>query len=301
MRASDPAVALLAGGALAGLRVLSWAGARAAGEALGDVVRGLGIRRRVAEENLALAFPGWSAGERSAVVRAHYRELGRVAAEYAHLDRLARRPPGEVIVEARGLEHAEAIRGRGAVIMSGHYSNFELLGAWLTRMNPVDFVVRPLSNRGVEGLIARRRAAAGVGCINASGGTRRIYAALSAGRWVAFLADQDARRRGVFVPFLGVPASTPVGPARVALRAGVPLVMGFVARRADGRFDLEVVPPLELEDPGAPDAVLRLTALHVAVLEQRVRARPELWFWLHRRWKTRPQRAEDGGTGEAGR
>jgi KDO2-lipid IV(A) lauroyltransferase len=301
VKASDPAVACLAGGVLAGLRALSWARARAVGEVLGDGVRGLGIRRRVAEQNLALAFPGWGAGERSAVLRAHYRELGRVTAEYAHLDRLARRPLGEVIVEARGLEHVEAIRGRGAVIMSGHYSNFELVGAWLTRLNPVDFVVRPLSNRGVEALIARRRAAAGVGCISTSEGTRRIYDALSAGRWVAFLADQDARRRGVFVPFFGVPASTPVGPARVALRTGAPLVMGFVARRADGRFDFEVVPPLEVEEPGAPDAVLRLTALHAAVLEQRVRARPELWFWLHRRWKTRPQGAEDGGAGAAGR
>ena len=288
MRASDPAVALLARGLLSSLGRVSWPRARAAGEAMGDAIRGLGIRRRVAEENLALAFPAWGAGQRHAVLRAHYRELGRVAAEYAHLERLASTPLGEAIVEARGLEHAHAIRGRGAVIMSGHYSNFELMGAWLTRLNPVDFVVRPLSNRGVEELIARRRAAAGVGWISTSDGTRRIYEALSAGHWVAFLADQDARRRGVFVPFFGVPASTPVGPARVALRTGAPLVMGFMERRADGRFDLDVLAPLAVEDPAAPDAVLRLTALHTAALEQRVRTRPELWFWLHRRWKTRP-------------
>jgi KDO2-lipid IV(A) lauroyltransferase len=172
--------------------------------------------------------------------------------------------------------------------MSGHYSNFELLGAWAARFNPVDFVVRPLSNSGVERQIERRRAAAGVGCIRASDGVRRVYQALESGRWVAFLADQDARRQGVFVPFFGVAASTPVGPARIALRTGVPIIMGFVERRADGRFDLEVCEPIRIEDPEAPDAAMRLTAAHVAVLEERVRARPELWFWLHRRWKTRP-------------
>ncbi len=288
MRASDLAAALAARGAFAALGGLSWARARAAGEALGDTVRALGIRRRVAEENLARAFPEWDVARREDVLRGHYREVGRVAAEYAHLERLARSPRGEAIVEFRGSEHAEAIRGRGAVIMSGHYSNFELLGAWLTRLNPVDFVVQPLTNPSVERLITRLRAAAGVGCIRTVDGTRRIYEALEARHWVAFLADQDARRRGAFVPFFGMPASTPVGPARVALRTGAPLVMGFMERRADGAFDLEVHPPLEVEEPEAPDAVVRLTALHTSVLEGHVRSHPELWFWLHKRWKTRP-------------
>ena len=288
MRASDPAVAALVRGALAGLGALSWPRARALGERLGRGALALGIRRSVARANLALAFPAWSAEERERVLRAHYAELGRVAAEYAQLGRLARAPLGEVVVEIRGVEHAEALRGRGAILMSGHYSNVELAGACIGRFNPTDFLVRPLSNPGVERMIAARRAAAGVGRISTADGARAVYDALAAGRWVAFLADQDARRRGIFVPFRGVPASTPVGAARIALRSGVPILMGFVTRRDDGRFDLEIEPPLWPEEPGAPDAVRRLTERHVAALERRVRARPELWFWLHRRWKTRP-------------
>ena len=296
MRTSDPAVALLTRGALAGLRALSWERARAVGERLGGVVRRLGLRRRVAEENLALAFPQWSAIERQRMLREHYRELGRVVAEYAQLDRLARAPLGEVIVEARGLERIEPLRGRGAILLSGHYSNFELMGATVARLNPVDFLVKPLSNPGVERLIARRRAEAGVGCISTNDGTRGVYESLAAGRWVAIVADQDARRHGLFVPFFGVPASTAAGPARVSLKTGAPLVMGFAVRRPDGRIDVEVEGPLQVPEPGAPDAVARLTALHVAVLEARVRARPELWFWLHRRWKTRPPAgAREGG------
>ena len=297
MRASDRVVSLLARGTMAGLRALSWERARATGERLGDGVRGLGLRRRVALENLALAFPQWSVAEREGVLREHYRELGRVVAEYAHLDRLARAPLGEVFVETAGIEVLEPLRGRGAILLSGHFSNFELMGAMVARWNPVDFLVKPLSNAGVERFIAGRRAEAGVGCISTSDGTRGVYQALAAGRWVAILADQDAGRRGLSVPFFGRPASTAAGPARLSLKTGAPIVMGFAVRRPDGRFDLQVESPLELAEPETPDAVLRLTAQHVAVLETRVRARPELWFWLHRRWKTRaPTSWPESGT-----
>lgn len=298
MRARDAVVTALARGALAGLGAMSWVRARGAGERLGDAVRALGVRRRVAEENLALAFPGWSEAERQRVLREHYRELGRVTAEYAHLVRLARAPAGEVIVDLDGLDVLRPLRGRGVVIMSGHFSNFELLGACAGRLNPVDFLVRPLSNPGTEAMISGIRARAGVGCISTAEGTRGLYAALAAGRWVAILGDQDARRRGCFVPFLGRPASTAAGPARISLKSGAPIVMGFLERRADGRFDLVMRGPLEAPDPDSPGAVERLTALHTAVLEERVRARPELWFWLHRRWKTRPPEEPAGGAKE---
>jgi Kdo2-lipid IVA lauroyltransferase/acyltransferase len=127
-----------------------------------------------------------------------------------------------------------------------------------------------------------------VGCISTEDGPRAVYQALGAGRWIAILADQDAGPRGLFVPFLGRPASTAAGPARLSLRTRSPIVMGFASRRTDGRFDLQVGPPLMPEEPTAPDAAMRLTAQHVGLLEARVRARPELWFWLHRRWKTLP-------------
>jgi Kdo2-lipid IVA lauroyltransferase/acyltransferase len=288
VKAGHAATTLLARGALDALRGMSWERARAVGESLGDVARALGIRRAVAEANLALAFPEWSAAERARVLREHYRELGRVVAEYAHLDRLARAPLGEVLVELRGRERLESRIGRGAILLSGHYSSFELMGATLAHLNPVDFLVRPLSNPGVEELIARRRTAAGIGTISTRAGARGVYEALARGHWVAFLADQDARRHGVFVPFLGVPASTAVGPARIAIHARVPLLTGFSVRRADGRLDVQMGDVLEPPADDSPEAVLRLTAAHVAILEAQVRARPELWFWLHRRWKTRP-------------
>ena len=290
MRGAHALEAALARALMAGARTLPWHASVGAGAALGELIAALGVRRRVAVENLARALPERSEAERAAILRATYRELGRVGVEYLRLAELARAPAGKVVARISGLEHLERARvaGRGAILLSGHVGNAELLGAVLGQQHAVDFVVRPLSNPGVEALLARERAAAGVGQISASIGTRQVYRALRENHWVAMLGDQDARQHGVFVPFFGRPASTALGPARFALATGAPIIMGFDVRRPDGRHELEIEPPLEAGDPASPGAAERLTALHVARLERWVRERPESWFWLHRRWKTAP-------------
>ncbi len=274
-------------------RRLSWPAARSLGAALGGLVGALGVRRRVARENLALAFPERSRREREAILAAHYRELGRVFLEYARLPELAKAPEGEVLVVIRGREHLLAAResGRGAIVMSGHFGNIELMAASIARIHPVDVVVREQANPEVNRILEELREAAGLGTVRADAGVREVYAALRAGRWVAMLADQDARRQGVFVPFFGRPASTPVGPARLALALDVPIIMGFCLRRPDGRFELDVEPPLWGDPLLGEAAAIELTARHVARLEAWVRRRPESWFWLHRRWKTAPSDA----------
>jgi KDO2-lipid IV(A) lauroyltransferase len=286
--------ALVVRGLAAGLGRRPWPRVLEEGARLGDAARALRLRRRVAEENLCIAFPDASDPWRRDVLAAHYRELGRVAAEYPRLPALVRAGPGEVVAKVTGLEHLEAARdaGRGAILLTGHYGHFELLGAWLGRIHPVDFVVKPLSNPAVEAIVARWRADAGVGLIPLGASLRRVFEALRANRWVALLGDQDARRHGAFVPFFGRLSSTPKGPAELALRTGAPLIMGLPHRREDGRHELEVLPALEIPDRRAPDAVESLTARHAALLEAAIRRHPEAWFWLHRRWKTTPPSAQ---------
>jgi len=270
-------------------RGLGRRGALALGTALGAALGALGVRGAVARANLARAFPELSQARREEILAAHYRELGRVALEYPQHARLAAAPDGEVIAAVRGFEHIEnaARGGRGALFMSGHFGNFELMAAWTARRVPIDLLVRPLSNPGVDRWLTAVRAAAGLGSIRADVSVREAFAAIRAGRSLALLADQDARRHGVFVPFMGVPASTPVGPARMALALGVPIVMGFCWRRADGRHEIDYEPPL-VEAGRGEEAVRRLTARHTERLTEWVRRKPEMWFWLHRRWKTAP-------------
>jgi Kdo2-lipid IVA lauroyltransferase/acyltransferase len=285
--------AVLARAMFAGAGAMPWRAALAVGARIGDLAHAFGLRRQVAKENLALAFPERNAEERERILRLCYREVGRVAIEYGRLAELAAAEPGRTIVAFDGLEHlGAALRaGRGAILVGAHFGNFELMGAAASRVHPISFVVQKLNNPGVEALIAARRDRAGMRQIPIGGGLRRIYQELRANRALAMLADQDARRRGVFVPFFGRPASTAIGPARIALATRAPLLTGFTWREPDGRHRMELEPPLEIEAPDAPDAALRLTALHVQRLERRIRERPEQWFWLHRRWKTRPAEA----------
>lgn len=288
---SEVATSRLAFGLIDGVRRMPWRKSLGWGERLGDLAHALRVRRRVAEQNLALAFPDQSASERDAILRDHYRELGRVCVEYARLPELAERAPGEV-VELRGAEHVRAAlaRGRGVVLLTGHVCNFELAGACVARQLsiPIDFVFKPLTNPVMEAWIAAQRRAAGVGLISTGASVRAVFAALKANRGVALLGDQDARRHGVFVPFFGRLTSTAIGPAAIALRSGAPLVVCFDRRLEDGRHRVEFQAPLAVDDASAPDAVERLTALHTARLEARIREHPADWFWLHRRWKTPP-------------
>ncbi len=285
---------LLLRGVTAGLGALSWRHAIGAGAMLGSTVGALGLRAKVARENLARAFPEKSPAERATLLAEHYRELGRVAGEYPHMPAIVRSNEGEVVHPVAGIEHLEAAAayGRGVILMTGHFGNFELLGAWLTRWNPVDFVVKPLSNPGADVLLTDLRTRSGVGSISTNGGVKRVFQALRQKRWVAMLADQDARRHGVFVPYFGIPSSTPEGPARIALASGAPIVFGWVVRQSDGRHQLTIEPPLMPEGDARDEAaVVALTARHTALLEAAVRRAPQAWFWLHRRWKTAPPTA----------
>jgi KDO2-lipid IV(A) lauroyltransferase len=277
-------------GSIAMARMRPWPASLAFGERLGDLARMLALRRRVAESQIALTFPERSAAERTRILIEHYREVGRVWVDYAHMPELVRAPIEHVAPRVRGLEHRDAAEamGRGVILVTGHYSSFELFAALIARERPVDVVVKPLSNPRVDRLLAERRRACGLGTIPLSASVRGLLTALRAGRWLAMAADQDARQQGVFVPFLGRPASTHPGPARLSILTGAPILMGFATRFEDGRLDLTYEPPILSEDPRAPDAVRTLTARHAAVLERWVRAHPELWFWLHRRWKTQP-------------
>ncbi len=274
-----------------GFGALPWQAAVSVGASIGRLLHVSGLRARVARENLAFVFPDRSEGEREALLALHYRELGRVAGEYAHLPRLAYAPREQVFSSYEGEEHLReaASHGRGVLLMTGHFGNFELLGASIGRMQPVDAVFRPPSNPGTGRWLLATRAAAGLGQVSTSGGIKRVFQTLRAGRWVGLLGDQNARSDGVFVPFLGRAASTAAGPARISLATGAPIVFGSIRRQPNGLHRVVIAPPLFPQGDARDEAAVRaLTEQHTRLLERVVLEAPEHWFWLHRRWKTRP-------------
>ena len=282
-----------------GLRVLAMLAALlpagvalAGGRALGRLAFASGVRTRVCLENLERAFPGAErAAERARCARQAYEHLGMLAVEFLRLPRL--RPQGRRdLLEIHGIEHLHAAlgAGRGAVVATAHYGNWEVLAAGAAAHGlPVTVVVQRLRNRRVDRFVLAVRTAMGERCIDRGMNLRQVRSELAANRLVAFLCDQDARRAGVFVPFFGIPASTPKGAVQMALRLGVPVIPLFSQRLPDGRHRMVVHPPLEVRRDLAEDEAVRQTLWQFhGLLEAAIAAAPGQYLWLHRRWKTAP-------------
>ncbi len=295
----------------AALRALFWVCARIGedsltrfGNFLGDLVYDVvRVRRDVTHANLRRAFPDWDDLRIRRTSRECYRTFAKTVVEFARLPAM-----GEAELVARvaieGREWLEQIRngGTGAILLTGHFGNWEYLGALFPAMGmPIDVVVAEQRNRKVDAVMNRIRRSRGVGVLSAVSDLRGIYRSLKAGRLVAIVADQDAGRDGIFVDFLGTPASTAIGPAVLARRFGVPILQGYATRVGPGRHRMELIRPIRVETSGdEASAVRAATESWVRALEAQVRARPDHWFWMHRRWKTRPRedgapQGEDGG------
>jgi KDO2-lipid IV(A) lauroyltransferase len=245
----------------------------------------------VARENLARAFPDLDDKQIRRLAEDCYRHFGALLAEFARLPLLR---PGNVpdLVDFEGLEYLDRAlqAGRGGIVVSGHFGNWELMGAGASVLGyPVCYVVTGQENERVERLMDRQRERAGITIIKRNEALRGVIKVLRENRLVAILSDQDAHEAGAFVPFFGRPASTPRGAATFALRTGAALLFGESYRQGTGRLKVRFEPVPRDDLPADRDqAVWELTRRFTARLEEAVRRHPEQWFWMHRRWKTPP-------------
>ncbi len=269
---------------------MKWIGLERASRLAGWLVARIGpllSQHRTAVRNLRLAFPDWGEGEVQRVARAAWRNVGATAGELPHLPKIDPYAPGGR-VEVIGAEHLDAIgqSAKGAVLVSGHFANWEIMAAVICR-RPVDCLVtyRALNNPHIDRRINRLRRDYGIGVLAPKGmATRELMRALSKGRAVALMNDQKFNQ-GIEIPFFGHGAMTAPGPSRLAVKYGVPVVFMATRRAGPGRFRVEVHPPLSIE-PGqdTETATTELTRQITALIEAEVRANPEQWFWMHRRW-----------------
>jgi len=244
--------------------------------------------------NYRRAFPEWSDEEVERVAREMWRNFGRVLGEMAFLERFCDRLADRIeIVEDGDLEPLR--RGRAAILVGAHLGNWELtqttparLGFHLTALHS------PFSNRYLERVIAGLRRRLPCRFLEVEGASRQLLRELRAGRCVGLLTDQRDDG-GEPVPFFGIPAPTPIGPARLALRTGAPFIPVRVERLGGVRFRFTVHPPIE-PDPGAAsarEAAIDMTTKLNALFETWIRARPEQWLCVKRRWP-RPPRGRSG-------
>jgi KDO2-lipid IV(A) lauroyltransferase len=234
------------------------------------------------------------------ITRDVFRHLVSIGVEMVRLRRTVERRGISAVVDLQQTEHLRAAmeRGKGAIVVSGHLGNWEIMAAAGMGLGvyPVS-VYRPFDNPLIDAWVRSLRGMEGADVVEKQGAVRGLLRALRKGRLVALLVDQNAGRHGVFAPFFGSPVSTVPTPAELALRTGAAIIPGFALRVGPGfRYRTWFEPPLEVRhDAEDKDAeVRRITAELNARLEAAIRQAPEQWLWLHRRWKTRPP-ARAGG------
>lgn len=242
---------------------------------------------RVAERNLRIAFPEADTTEINRLLRAQWIELGRSLSEILILDRVVA-DIGRLRIEGEAALRAIAAGAGPVVFISGHFSTFELMPAAIVRAGVrCQITYRAMNNPYVDARVRENRFRYGVRLFAPKGleGARELMRALERGESVALMNDQKFNG-GVAAPLFGHMAHTAPGPVTFALRFGIPLQPMSVERVGPGaRFRLIVHDQIHLEDTGNRAADIEAGVRRVnAFIEDRVRARPTEWFWVHRRW-----------------
>ena len=291
-------------------RILPVDAASALGGFIGRQILARTSVTRRARDNLIAAYPKMSAAERNAVIKEMWDNLGRTAAEYAHLDAFRIRgdnPRIEVLHEER-IASARAA-GKGVIFLSGHFANWEIMP-----ITAADYgleggtVYRPVNNPYVDRWMARQRTLNGPREVISKGahGTRRIFTLLRGGKCIFLLADQKTNE-GIPADFFGRMAMTTPAPAVLALKMGAVLLPASNERVNGAHFRVTVHEPIAFDATGDHDRdVLALTQKINDTVEAAVRAKPSQWLWIHRRWpkkgdKPRSRRGREaqalGGSG----
>jgi KDO2-lipid IV(A) lauroyltransferase len=250
--------------------------------------------RRAANFNLQLAFPEMKGVDRRRILCGMVRQVGWMAGEFSQFPKYTREKIERIVV-FDGFENFDAARrrGKGVLFLTGHMSAWELAPfAHALYGYPLHFLVRPVANRRVDALINDYRCRSGNRPIEKNRSAREVLKVLKQGGIVGILADQNTwLDEAVFVNFFGIPAATTSGLARIALRTDAAVVPGFLCwDQQRRRYGLRFEPAVELVRSGDEETDVReSTARFTKVIEDYVRAHPEQWLWVHKRWKTRPR------------
>jgi KDO2-lipid IV(A) lauroyltransferase len=243
--------------------------------------------RRVALNNLELAYPEWSPVERKRVAKQSFGNIGAAAVELATSSELDRKSYLQRL-DVEGWEHFERAEREesGVLLMTAHIGNWEALAQTMAlRGRPVSFVARPLDNPYLEREIRRIRERFGNRTIAKRGAARKLIRTLRAGGITGLLIDQRVHpNEGKAYEFFGHPAHTTPLVARLSLRTGAPVVPVFGIPLEDWKRCRIVFREPIFPEPNGEDAVDRLTLRYLRTIEEAIRQWPDLWLWAHRRW-----------------
>jgi KDO2-lipid IV(A) lauroyltransferase len=254
----------------------------------------LPIRRGVIVDNLRRVFGAThSTTEIERLAQAHYAHLFDLAREFVRF-RFMSTARKRALVRVEGLDvFIDAFsRGKGVLVLTGHFGNFEVatvagIASYPQVRGRFHFVRRPIKPRWLDALVTRRFNASGFGVVAKRGSIDRIVSLLEQGDVIVFPFDQFAGGAdGIDVEFFGEPVGTFRSLAVIALSTGAPVLPAASWREPDGRHVLEFQPPVApLDLPNVGESIARTTRAYNAALERLIVRHPAQWWWVHRRFR----------------
>lgn len=273
------------------IKILPLSGRQYLGTSIGNAAWLLLPRRRrhMAIENIMCSLD-LDRQEAAAIAKASTVRFGRMMLEVFCQDTLNLAVVQE-LVGFRGREHLDGAltEGKGCILITAHSGNWEMMSAALSLHGyPLAAIAQKQHNKQLDRFINEQRRAPGAEIVYRSE-VRDMVRLLDNGKIIGLLMDQDARQRGVFVPFFGRLASTPPGPAAIARLRGVPIVPAFIHEVEPGKHEIIIHPVVRVAKTKDRDADIYETTLQLTrIVEDHIRQHPGEWFWLHNRWKTVP-------------
>jgi KDO2-lipid IV(A) lauroyltransferase len=270
--------------------------------------------RRIALANIAAAFPHRPAAERRAIVRGVFVHFGRVIFELMKFSGLTRdQMLARIEWEGEQWVDEAYAAGRGVLFFTGHFGCWEIqaIAHAAAANRSIGVLARALDNPALHDLLEQIRGCTGNFSIYRRGAIRRVLRALQSNQSVAMLIDQHIQAPdAVTVNFFDRPASTTLALAMLARRTGAAVIPVFAMSTAPGRYRMVFEHPIAPPQDDSPEAILDFTQRCTDVLEMYVRRHPELWLWMHRRWRDEddfdarataaiPRTAADGRGGQA--
>ena len=274
------------------VRMMNWNQTRKAACALGDFAYFfLRIRRRLAEDNLARSFPGKTQAEIKQIARQVYRYQVLNMLEMLRIPLIKSKQDAANLVEINAADafHKTIQQKNGAILVSAHLGSWEVpaicTGMLLT---PVNVIIKPLKNTHLDRHLNRWRTMHGNRVIFKDRALREGLKVLRNGEVVGVLGDQSNREGNFYVDFLGRKATVFLGPAFLALKAGVPVFTETCKRDNNGKYLLEITEVKTSDLSYNKEDIKKLAQRYTRALEEFILGQPEEWLWLHDRWKRSP-------------
>ena len=260
------------------------------GRLAGDIMRIISSKRRkIAFENLTNAFPEVSKEWRLNVMKKSFQNLGIVLAEVAAFKSFKEKDIRKMIRYDRPEFLSELIsEGKGLIIMSGHFGNWELLAysVGLFTGIPVTIIVKHQKNKFTDKILNSYRTMGNNKVVSMRKSARVVVKTILEKGVVALLADQRAtKNKDIYVEFFGRPAATYETPAVLALKFKTPIAIGFPVRDENGVYNVEIQEIKHDDLEYNKESIRVLTERHVKMLEDAIRKNPDHWVWQHHRWK----------------